>query len=139
MEPEAFDVGTLWKMQSLSQTVCCFDPRLLNAEATPGELAWGWAKDHDTLAHSWCTQLWEENGQVSAWAWLKAPFRVTRPDGKLRTSEQARLVWQTMPNRPDLVARLFDWFVSAADRSEMATVLMRSDKQSQGIAAAQLL
>lgn len=134
MEQSTFDIATLRKMQSLSQAVCRLDPRHLNAEATPGELAWSWAKDYDTLSYSWHPCLWEEDDQVLAWAWLKSPFNVKRSDGKMRTSNQARLVWQSWPNRPDLVAKVFDWFVENARHSEMATILLASDEQARALA-----
>lgn len=121
-------------MQSLSQRVCSIDPRLLNAEATVGELAWCWGKDYDTLCSFWKPRLWEEKGDVVAWAWLQLPYNIDRPDGKMRSSKQARLVWQTAPERIDLVQETFNWFVEAAGQVELAMILLTSDLAARQLA-----
>lgn len=121
-------------MQDLSQRVCTSSPELLNAEATPGELAWCWGKDYDTLNSFWVPQLWEESDKVVAWAWVTLPYSVERPDGMIRSSGQARLVWQMLPDRVDLAEQMFDWFLEVSGHAEKAMILLDTDEPSRRVA-----
>ena len=122
-------------MQGLSQHVTMLRPALLNSEATVGEMAWLWAKDFDALNHFWRHRLWFENGALVAWAWAWLPYRVPRGDGAFREAKTANLVWQALPDRPDLIAEVLDWYDDIARGDDRKLIVQSADARAQSLAA----
>ena len=52
-------------MQGLAQQVTALRPELVNNDATVGETAWAWAKDHADLGGSWRHRLWFEGTDLA--------------------------------------------------------------------------
>jgi ribosomal protein S18 acetylase RimI-like enzyme len=67
-----------------------------------GDVAWG-RFQHVGRDPEWRTALWEDGGEVVAWAWLFRP----------RT-----LDYQLHPERPELLAEVLDWFEAEAEGDE---------------------
>lgn len=67
-----------------------------------GDVAWG-RYQHVGREPEWRTQLWEEDGEVVAWAWLFLPHT---------------LDYQLHPERPELLTELLDWFEREAEGQE---------------------
>jgi ribosomal protein S18 acetylase RimI-like enzyme len=65
------------------------------AQETVGDLAW-MTRQHAGHEHEWQRQVWEEDGEVIAWGWIKPPG--------------ARLFWEVDPPRPELLDDVFAWF-----------------------------
>lgn len=126
-----FDSATLRQMQALSQAVSLRGPRFLNAEATVGELAWGWGKDVDTLGPYWRCRIWETADNVAAWGWVVLPYKLPRSDGMFRTNTQAKLIWQVHPDMPDLIDDVFGWFDQVAETMDQVTILQSGDSEAR--------
>ena len=56
-------------MQGLVQQVTALRPELVNSDATVGEMAWVWGKDHADLGGSWRHRLWFDGGELAGWGW----------------------------------------------------------------------
>ena len=67
-----------------------------------GDVAWG-RFQHVGREPEFRTQLWEEDRDVLAWAWLFRPHT---------------LDYQLHPERPDLLPELLDWFEAEAEGAE---------------------
>ncbi len=122
-------------MQGLAQEVTALRPELVNGEATVGELAWGWAKDFDALSQFWRYRSWSADGQLAAWAWVYLPYQIPRTDGKFLEVKAANLIWQTHPDRPELLAEILDWYDDVGDVDRLLTVQV-ADVQARAIVAA---
>ncbi len=70
-------------MQGLAQQVTALRPELVNSDATVGELAWGWGKDHADLSGTWRHRLWFSGGDLAGWGWAFLPHQVMRSDGQI--------------------------------------------------------
>jgi GNAT superfamily N-acetyltransferase len=123
-------------MQGLAQQVTELRPELLNGDATVGELAWVWGKDHDALHECWRHQLWFVDGQLAGWGWAYLPHRVQRGDGNVREVKTANLIWQTHPDRPELLTEILDWYDDVAgDVDRLMTVQNGDTHALAGVAA----
>ena len=78
-----------------------------------GDVAWG-RFQHVGREPEWRTMLWEEDGDVVAWAWLFRPHT---------------LDYQLHPERPELLAAVLDWFEAEAEGDEpLVTSALREDE-----------
>jgi GNAT superfamily N-acetyltransferase len=102
-------------MQELAVTVAGQHPERIVNDATVGELAWVYGKDHVALGDTWRHRLWVEDGDVVAWGWAYLPYRVLRSDGKENGTTVAQLSWQVHPERSALLDDVIDWFESETE------------------------
>ncbi|OWJ67912.1 GNAT family N-acetyltransferase [Inquilinus limosus] len=123
-------------MQGLAQQVMALRPELVNGDASTGELAWVWAKDVDALGRFWRHRLWFADGRLAAWGWAHLPYRVPRGDGSFREAGTANLIWQTHPDRPELLAEILDWYDGVAARADRSMLVQSGDARAQAIVAA---
>jgi ribosomal protein S18 acetylase RimI-like enzyme len=79
-----------------------------------GDVAWG-RFQHTDREPEWRTELWEEDGEVVAWAWLFLPHT---------------LDYQLHPEHPDLLPALLDWFESEAEGDTLVTSALPEDEVS---------
>src|ERR1700722_20844738 len=84
-------------MQGLAQRITATRPELVNAEATFGELAWGWGKGQASDGAAWPRRLWFGDGELVAWGWGQLPRQVRRSDGSVRDVTGAALAYQVHP------------------------------------------
>lgn len=126
------DIGPaeLRLMQGLAQQVTALRPELLNGDATIGELAWGWAKDVDTLEHSWRHRMWFDENRLAGWGWVQLPHRIPRSDGTVREVEEANLIWQVHPDRPELLSDILDWYDEVANGHDQSLTLQSGDTEA---------
>jgi GNAT superfamily N-acetyltransferase len=117
-------------MQGLAQQVTALRPELLNGDATIGELAWGWAKDVDTLEYSWRHRMWFDENRLAGWGWVQLPHRIPRSDGTVREVEEANLIWQVHPDRPELLPDILDWYDEVADGHDQSLTLQSGDAEA---------
>ncbi len=120
-------------MQGLAQEVTALRPELLNGDATVGELAWVWAKDHDTLGPYWRHRMWLVDGKLAGWGWACLPYRVLRGDGTLRAATAANLIWQVHPDRPALLSEILDWYDDVAANVDRLMIIQSADDAAQAI------
>ncbi|HEX3916191.1 MAG TPA: GNAT family N-acetyltransferase [Caulobacteraceae bacterium] len=132
---EAFGLTELRQMQGLAQQVMALRPELLNGDATFGELAWVWGKGVDALRRFWRRRFWFEDGALAAWGWAQLPHQVARSDGALRVG-QASLIWQTHPERLELLSEILAWYDEVAGDVDRLLIVQSADVQAQAIAAA---
>ncbi len=123
-------------MQGLAQQVTALRPELLNGDATVGELAWVWAKGFDALNPSWRRRLWFVDGRLAAWGWAHLPHRVARSDGQSLETKAANLIWQTHPDRPELLAEILPWYDEVAGDVDRLLIVQSADVKAQEIVAA---
>ena len=117
-------------MQGLAARVFAVRPELANNDATVGELAWVWGKDHEALGEGWRRRLWFSadgaDGEVAAWGWTYLPYQVTRTDGGVVTVPHAYLAWQLDPARPELLDEILAWFENVTDDGTDRKVSVRA-------------
>jgi GNAT superfamily N-acetyltransferase len=123
-------------MQGLAQQVMALRPELVNGDASVGELAWVWAKDVDALGRFWRHRLWYADGRLAAWGWVHLPYRVPRGDGSFREAGTANLIWQTHPDRPELLAGILDWYDDVAASADRSLTVQSGDVRARAIVAA---
>jgi GNAT superfamily N-acetyltransferase len=110
-------------MQGLAQQVTALRPELQNNDATVGELAWGWGKDHADLGGIWRHRLWFSGGDLAGWGWVSLPHQLLRSDGQVLDMTMAALTWQVHPDAPHLLDDILDWYdAEAAHADRRATV-----------------
>ena len=63
---ELLTAADLRLMQGLAQRVTATRPDLVNSDASFGELAWNWGKDHAADAANWRHRLWSSDGELVA-------------------------------------------------------------------------
>ena len=85
-------------MQGLAQQVTALRPELVNSDATVGEMAWVWGKDHADQGSTWRRRLWFEGDRLAGWGWIFLPYQVMRSDGQLLDITRATLTWQVHPD-----------------------------------------
>jgi GNAT superfamily N-acetyltransferase len=123
-------------MQGLAQEVTALDPALLNGDATVGELAWVWGKDHDALNPYWRHRMWFIDDRLAGWGWVCLPYRLPRGDGTFRQSAEANLTFQVHPDRPQLLAEILDWYDDVAGDVDRLVIIQSADVHAQPIVAA---
>jgi GNAT superfamily N-acetyltransferase len=126
----------LRQMQELAQQVTARWPELLNGDATVGELAWVWAKDHDALHPFWRHRMWFLDDRLAAWGWAQLPYRVPRGDGTFLEAGAANLTWQAHPDRPGLLAEILDWYDEVAGDVDRLLTIQAADPHAGSIVAA---
>lgn len=101
-------------MQGLAQRVVATRPELVNSDASYGELAWNWGRDHARQGAHWPRRLWFDGGELVAWGWAQLPRRVTRNDGSVKDIAGAYLAYQVHPEHAELVDEVIEWFDATA-------------------------
>ena len=119
-------------MQDLSQRVSARRPELVNGDATVGELAWVWGMAQDTFGPYWRRRLWSAEDRPVAWGWARLPYRIPRDDGTFRETKSAELVWQTDPDRPELIDEVLDWYDEVAGDVDRTVTVQSADVQARG-------
>jgi GNAT superfamily N-acetyltransferase len=118
-------------MQSLSQEVWRRNPALVNSDASMGELAWSWGSEVDTPGVVYEHRQWTENDRVAAWAYIVPPQLMTISADRKEMSD-ATLVWQTYPDRPELLDELLDWFDAKQPDSVRRTTVRQANAEAIG-------
>jgi ribosomal protein S18 acetylase RimI-like enzyme len=108
--PVDFSPSDLRLMQGLAQQVTALRPELVNNDATVGELAWVWGKDHADLGDTWRRRLWFDGTALAGWGWIFLPYRVRRSDGQFLDVTAPALTWQVHPDRAELLDQILDWY-----------------------------
>jgi len=70
--------GDIQLMQALAQRVTAVRPDLVNTDATFGEPAWIWGKEHASAGRTWPRRLWFSGAALVAWGWAYLPHQVRR-------------------------------------------------------------
>lgn len=123
-------------MQGLAQQVTALRPELVNSDATVGEMAWVWGKDHADQGSTWRRRLWFEGGQLAGWGWIFLPYQAMRSDGQLLDITTTTLTWQVHPDARRLLDDILDWYdteIPHADRH--VTVRAADDDALRRLAA----
>ena len=76
-----------------------------------GDMAWG-RFQHIGREPEWPTAIWERDGEVLAWAWVRLP---------------GHLDLAVDPAYPDLAAEVMDWFPTVATSDELAAGALSND------------
>ena len=121
-----FGVADVRLMQGLSQRVFSLRPEFVNNDATVGELAWVWGKDHAAQGETWRRRLWFSDDGVVAWGWTYLPYQAPRTDGGVITVPHASLAWQLDPARPGLLDEILAWYESVTDEGIDRKVSVRA-------------
>ena len=123
-------------MQGLAQQVTALRPELVNSDATVGELAWIWGKDHADLGGTWRHRLWFSGGDLAGWGWAFLPYQVMRSDGQALDVTKAALTWQVHPDSPHLLDDILDWYdAEAAGAVHQVTVTAADSDALRRLAA----
>ncbi|MFB9838810.1 GNAT family N-acetyltransferase [Actinoallomurus acaciae] len=109
-------------MQTLAQRVTAIRPDLVNSDASFGELAWNWGKDHAGYGASWRRRLWLSGGEAVAWGWARLPHQARRDDGSVKDVTGAYLAYQVHPDHAELVDEVIDWYDATAGDTERTVV-----------------
>ena len=123
-------------MQGLAQQVTALRPELVNSDATVGEMAWVWGKDHADQGSTWRRRLWFEGGHLAGWGWIFLPYQAMRSDGQLLDITTTTLTWQVHPDARRLLDDILDWYdteIPHADRH--VTVRAADDDALRRLAA----
>jgi GNAT superfamily N-acetyltransferase len=120
-----FSPGDVRFMQGLAQEVTALRPELVNCEATFGELAWIWGKDHTTQGDTWRRRLWPDG-----WGWIYLPYRVLRSDGEYLNVTTTFLGWQVHPDHPELLDEILDWCEAEVSLAPLRTTVRAADTEA---------
>ncbi|WP_370961873.1 GNAT family N-acetyltransferase [Amycolatopsis sp. cg9] len=115
-------------MQGLAQRVTATRPELVNGDASYGELAWNWGKDHVAAGTSWRRELWFSGGDLVAWAWARLPHRVRRSDGTVKDVTGASLAHQVHPGHAPLIDEVIAWYEATAGDVERSALPGTADE-----------
>lgn len=115
-------------MQGLAQRVTATRPDLVNSDASFGELAWNWGKDHVSHGAGWPRRLWFSRGDLVAWSWAKLPHEVRRSDGSVHDVTGAYLAYQVHPDHAGLADEVIDWYDAAAAGLERTVLPSAADE-----------
>ena len=115
-------------MQGLAQRVTAVHPDLVNTDATFGELAWIWGKDHASDGGSWPRRLWFSGDALVAWGWAYLPHQVRRSDGSVQDITSAYLGYQVDPDHAVLVDEVIGWYDAVAADIERTVVPRAADQ-----------
>ncbi|MDQ7807480.1 GNAT family N-acetyltransferase [Amycolatopsis sp. A133] len=124
----ALTAADLQLMQELAQRVTAARPDLVNSDASFGELAWNWGKDHAAFGASWRHRLWFSGEQLVAWGWAQLPRRVHRSDGSVKDITGAYLAYQVHPDHAVLVDDVIAWYDTTADGLERTVLPGAADE-----------
>ena len=114
-------------MQGLVQQVTALRPELVNSDATVGEMAWVWGKDHADLGGSWRHRLWFDGGELAGWGWIFLPYQVRRSDGQLLDISTASLTWQVHPDAPQSLDDILDWYDAEVPHADRRVTVRAAD------------
>lgn len=128
MTDELLTVADLHLMQDLAQRVTATRPDLVNSDASYGELAWNWGKDHAQAGASWRRRLWFVRDELVAWGWAQLPRQVRRRDGSVKEITGAYLAYQVHPDHAALVDEVIDWFDGVAPGLERTVLPGAADE-----------
>ena len=106
--------GDIQLMQALAQRVTAVRPDLVNTDATFGEPAWIWGKEHASAGRTWPRRLWFSGAALVAWGWAYLPHQVKRSDGSVKDVTGAYLAYQVHPGHAGLVDEVIDWYDGTA-------------------------
>lgn len=98
-------------MQRLAQEVWRLAPATVNVDGMVGELAWAFSAPQQTTRPQRTHRLWRAAGRVAAWGILFPP-EMRRVTADRMEMSKAALVWQTHPERADLLDGILDWFAA---------------------------
>lgn len=115
------------RMQGLAQAVTAVRPELVNSDASFGELAWNWGKDHAAHGEGWLRRMWAADGDLVAWGWAVLPHRLTRGDGSVKEVTQAYLAHQVHPGHAGLVDEVIGWYDGVAAGIERTALPSAAD------------
>ena len=131
---EDFTARDLRLMQGLAQRVSGSRPELVNNDATFGGLAWVWGKDHAAVRDTWLRRLWHDgSGELVGWGWITLPHRREYSDGVTREFGSAYLTWQVIPDRPDLLDPILDWYDAEAGAHERTVAVRAADTDTDAL------
>jgi ribosomal protein S18 acetylase RimI-like enzyme len=116
-------------MQSFSQEVWRRNPVLVNADATMGQVAWSWGSEVDTPGVVYEHRLWKDDDRSVAWAFIVPPQLITITSDRQEMSD-ASLVWQTHPERPELLEEVIDWFEASVPNAVRRTSVRAPNKDA---------
>jgi GNAT superfamily N-acetyltransferase len=119
-------------MQILAQRVAAARPDLVNSDASFGELAWIWGKDHASHGESWRRRLWFCGDDLVAWGWAYLPHRLSRSDGSVTDVTSAYLAYQVHPGRSELIDEVIDWYAGVAAGVERTVAPQAADEFALG-------
>ncbi|MBO2448542.1 GNAT family N-acetyltransferase [Actinomadura barringtoniae] len=127
-------------MQGLAQRVTAVSPDLVGTDASFGELAWNWGKDHASAGESWPRKLWFDSdfgdgggeagsggGDLVAWGWAQLPRQVRRNDGSVKDVTSAYLAYQVHPDQRELLDEVIDWYDATAAGLERTVIPQAAD------------
>jgi GNAT superfamily N-acetyltransferase len=118
-------------MQEIAQQLTALQPELVNDDATVGELAWIWGKDHAEFGHTWRRRLWRGSaGQVVGWGWVYLPYEVTRTDGRVLSIPYAYLTWQLVPGYAPLLDDILSWYEELTVGIEHRVTVRAADRDA---------
>lgn len=120
---------TLRAMQTLSQEVWHHDPALVNTDASLGELAWSWRSEVETPGLIYTDRVWMHGERAAAWGYTIPPQMMTVTADRKEMSE-ASLIWQTHPERPELLDDVLDWFEREVPNATRRTTARAADKSA---------
>jgi GNAT superfamily N-acetyltransferase len=115
-------------MQGLAQRVTAVRPDLVNTDATFGELAWIWGKEHASAGETWPRRLWFSGAALVAWGWAYLPHQVRRSDGSVQDVTGAYLGYQVDPDHAALVDEVIDWYDAVAADLERTVAPRAADE-----------
>ncbi|MFB9686421.1 GNAT family N-acetyltransferase [Amycolatopsis plumensis] len=119
----ALSVEDLELMQGLAQRITATDPRLVNSDASYGELAWNWGRTGGEGEH----RLWFSGGELVAWGRAELPRRVRRNDGSVKDITTAYLAYQVAPGHAELVDEVIAWYAATAPGVERSVLPAADD------------
>src|ERR1700722_7720873 len=120
--------GDVQLMQGLAQRVTAVRPDLVNTDATFGELAWIWGKEHASAGETWPRRLWFSGAALVAWGWAYLPHQVRRSDGSVLDITAAYLGYQVDPDHAELVDEVIDWYDAVAAGLERTVAPRAADE-----------
>jgi GNAT superfamily N-acetyltransferase len=120
--------GDVQLMQGLAQRVAAVRPDLVNSDATFGELAWIWGKEHASHGGTWPCRLWFSGGELVAWGWAYLPHQVRRSDGSVQEITGAYLGYQVHPDQAELVDDVIGWYDRIAANLERSVMPRMADE-----------
>jgi ribosomal protein S18 acetylase RimI-like enzyme len=115
-------------MQGMAQRIVAVRPDLINADASFGELAWIWGKDHAAHGEVWPRRLWFADGELVAWGWAFLPHQVRLSDGSVKDVTGASAIFQVHPDQAEVLDELIAWFEDLVPDLERHVIAQYQDK-----------
>ncbi|MFC0542090.1 GNAT family N-acetyltransferase [Kutzneria chonburiensis] len=115
-------------MQGLAQRIVATRLDLVNSDASVGELAWNWGRNHRLYNATWPRRLWFAGDDLVAWGWAQLPRQVRLRDGSAREVTDAALTHQVHPDHAGLVDEVIDWFEDVTPGLVRTMILQDADE-----------